>query len=148
MRDKEDGGKKVLSKAARTCRTTRLLNLKSRITPLDIASDIQSPCSVTAKPVIQTLSSNFSGPLSVKRQQSNVSLIKNGKKIRGRTFVNKTIQNVTQHGTFKINVEEQTQIPVKQLSECLPEITTDEKVPVKQLPKIITDEKVVVNLCQ
>ena len=49
------------------------------------------------------------------------------KKIRGRTFVNKTVQNVTQHGTFKINVEGQTQIPVKKLPESLPEVITDEK---------------------
>ena len=80
MRDREDCGKK----AATTCRTIKLSNLQSRTTPLDIDSDIQSPCSATAKPVNQNLSSNFYGPLSVKNQKNNGSLIKNGKKMKGR----------------------------------------------------------------
>ena len=72
--------------------------------------------------------------------------------MRGRTLVNKTIQNFTPHGIFTINVEVLTQIPVQCLSEIttddkvsvtwVPEITTDDKIPVKCLPEIITDDKV------
>ena len=76
------------------------------------------------------------------------------KKGRGIIFVNKSIQNVTPHGTFTINVEEQ--IHVKFLSEsttdekipvnCVSESTTDEKIPVNCVSESTTDEKVPVKL--
>ena len=86
--------------------------------------------------------------------------------------MNKTIQNVTPHGTFTINVEGQTQSPVKCLSKstideknpvncvlknttdekipvkCLSEGTTDEKIPVKWMSECTTDEKSLGNVCQ
>ena len=54
MRDGEDGGKKVLSKAARTCKTIKLAGLLPGITPLEIASNIQSPYRDTRKLMAST----------------------------------------------------------------------------------------------
>ena len=54
MRDGEDGGKKVLSKATRTCKTIKLAGLLPGITPLEIASNIQSPYRDTPKLMAST----------------------------------------------------------------------------------------------